>query len=89
MRVYSICRKCAEVHLADLECPSCAIGTSPSRVPAPILRPRRPRVDDAAPASFPSDGSPARRRVVRASAFVVSAYVFAVVVLLLAVFAQA
>ena len=91
MRVYSICRKCAEVHLAELECPGCcAIGTLAARVPTPIVRPRRQRAaDDAAPASFPSDGAPGRRGVVRASAFVVSAYVFAVLVLLLAVFAQA
>lgn len=88
MRAYSICRKCAEVHLAELECPGCcAIGTFPAR---PIVRPRRPRAaDDAAPASFPSDGSFGRRGVVRASAVVVSAYVVAVVVLLIAVFAQA
>ena len=92
MRVYSICRKCAEVHPADLECPSCcAIGTSAAaRVQSPVVRPRRQRAaDDAAPASFPSDGAPGRRGLFRASAFVVSAYVFAVVVLLLAVFAQA
>ena len=91
MRVYSICRKCAEVHLAELECPGCcAIGTLAVRVASPVVRPRRQRAaDDAAPASFPSDGALARRGVVRASAFVVSAYVFAVVVLLLAVFAQA
>lgn len=90
MRVYSICRKCAEVHLAELECPGCcAIGTVPARPPVPIVRPRRPVVEDAAASSFPSDASLARRSVVRASAFVVSAYVFAVVVLILAVFAQA
>ena len=90
MRVYSICRKCAEVHPAELDCPGCcAIDTLAVRVASPIVRSRRPRAaDDSAPASFPSDGAPGRRRVARASAFVVSAYVFAVVVLLLAVFAQ-
>lgn len=89
MRVYSICRKCAEVHPAELECPGCrAIGTKPARA-LPVIRSRRPDDDRPAPASFPSDGSIARRGVVRASALVVSAYVFAVVVLLLAVFAQA
>lgn len=88
MRVYSICRKCAEVHPAELECPGCcAIGTRPARA-LPVIRSRRPD-DRPAPASFPSDGSIARRGVVRASALVVSAYVFAVLVLLLAVFAQA
>lgn len=90
MRVYSICRKCAEVHPAELECPTCcAVGTFRPVRAAPIIRPRRPAPADAPPASFASDGSLARRGVVRASALVVSAYVFAVVVLLLAVFAQA
>lgn len=89
MRVYSICRKCAEVHPAELECPACAIGTFPiGVVHAPVVRARRPVADPIGPSAFPSDGSPARR-VARASALVVSAYVFAVVVLLLAVFAQA
>ena len=88
MRVYSICRKCAEVHPAELECPACAIDTSPPRVRAPVVRARRPAADLIGPTAFPSDGSPARR-VARASALVVSAYVVAVVVLLLAVFAQA
>jgi hypothetical protein len=89
MRVYSICRKCAEVHPAELECPGCcAIGTLPARA-APVIRPRRPAPDQTGPSSFPSDGSTARRGVARASALVVSAYVVAVVVLLLAVFAQA
>lgn len=86
MRVYSICRKCAEVHPAELECPACAIDTFPPR--ARVLRARRPAADLIGPTAFPSDGSPARR-VARASALVVSAYVVAVVVLLLAVFAQA
>jgi hypothetical protein len=89
MRVYSICRKCAEVHPADLECPICAIGTLPLAAPLPVVRARRPVPEQAGPSAFPSDGSPARRGVARASALVVSAYVFAVVVLLLAVFAQA
>ncbi len=89
MRVYSICRKCAEVHPAELDCPGCcAIGTLPARA-LPVIRARRRDDDAAAPASFPSDGSIARRGVVRASALVVSAYVFAVVVLLVAVFARA
>jgi hypothetical protein len=88
MRVYSICRKCAEVHSAELECPACcAIGTLPARS-VPIIRSRRPAPDGAGPSSFPSDGSIARRGVVRASALVVSAYLFAVVVLLIAVFAR-
>ena len=90
MRVYSICRKCAEVHLAELECPGCcAIGAVPAWPPVPVVRPRRPVVEEAAASSFASDTSLARRGVVRASAFVVSAYVFAVLVLILAVFAQA
>jgi hypothetical protein len=89
MRVYSICRKCAEVHPADLDCPFCAIGTFPLRAPVPVIRARRPAPDQVGPSAFPSDGTPTRRRVMRASALVVSAYVFAVVVLLLAVFAQA
>ena len=88
MRVYSICRKCAEVHSAELECPGCAIGTLPAR-PLPIIRSRRPAPEAAGPSAFPSDGSSGRRGVVRASALVVSAYLFAVVVLLIAVFAQA
>ena len=88
MRVYSICRKCAEVHPAEMECPGCcAIGTLPARA-LPVVRSRRP-ADHPVPGSYPSDGSMARRGVVRASALVVSAYVFAVLVLLLAVFAQA
>ena len=86
MRVYSICRKCAEVHPAELECPACAVDTSMPR--ARVLRARHPAADLIGPTAFPSDGSPARR-VARASALVVSAYVVAVVVLLLAVFAQA
>ena len=88
MRVYSICRKCAEVHSAELECPGCAIGTLPARS-VPIIRSRRPEPETAGPSSFPSDGSSVRRGVVRASALVVSAYLFAVVVLLIAVFARA
>ena len=87
MRVFSICRKCAEVHLAELECPGCAIGTlpAPQRI---LLRSRRAPDEPAAP-SFAADSSLARRGMIRASTLVVSAYVFAVVVLLLAVFAQA
>ncbi len=88
MRVYSICRKCAEVHPAALECPVCAIGTFPVAA-LPVIRARRPAPDQVGPSAFPSDGSPARRGMARASALVVSAYLFAVVVLLLAVFAQA
>jgi hypothetical protein len=88
MRVYSICRKCAEVHPADLECPVCAVGTFPLAARLPVIRARRPAADQVGPSAFPSDGSPARRGMARASALVVSAYVFAVVVLLLAVFAQ-
>jgi len=88
MRVYSICRKCAEVHPAELECPACAIDTFSPRVRAPVVRSRRPAADLNGPTVFPSDGSPSRR-VARASALVVSAYVVAVVVLLLAVFARA
>jgi hypothetical protein len=89
MRVYSICRKCAEVHPAELDCPACAIGTFPIAAPVPVIRARRPVADEVGASAFPSDGSPARRGMARASALVVSAYVFAVVVLLLAVFAQA
>jgi hypothetical protein len=88
MRVYSICRKCAEVHPAELECPACAIATVQRVAPVPVIRARR-KADQVGPSAFPSDGSPARRGMARASALVVSAYVFAVVVLLLAVFAQA
>ena len=88
MRAYSICRNCAEVHPAELECPGCA---SPMvRAPArPVIRSRR--VDDEIGGQHPVAPPPAqvRRGVVRASTVVVSAYVFAVVVLLLAVFAQA
>jgi hypothetical protein len=88
MRAYSICRNCAEVHPAELECPACAgpMVRAPAR---PIIRSRR--VDDDAGAHHPVAPPPAqvRRGVVRASTVVVSAYVFAVVVLLLAVFAQA
>jgi hypothetical protein len=89
MRVYSICRKCAEVHPAELECPACAIGALPIAAPVRVIRARRPVADQVGPSAFPSDGSPSRRGMARASALVVSAYVFAVVVLLLAVFARA
>lgn len=87
MRVYSICRKCAEVHPADLECPACALGTLPVAAAAPVIRSRHRLADPVGSSAFPSDGSPARR-VARASALVVSAYVVAVVVLLIAVFAR-
>ena len=86
MMVYSICRKCAEVHLAQSECPGCAIGTLPAR--GIVLRSRRPKDEPAAP-SFAADALLARRGVVRASTVVVSAYVLAVLMLLLAVFAKA
>lgn len=90
MRVYAICRNCAEVHPAELECPACAAGARlPAPPPRPVVRSRRQRDDHAVPGSFASDGSLSRRGVRRATAFVVSAYVVAVVVLLLAVFAQA
>ena len=89
MRIYSICRKCAEVHPAELECAGCcAIGTLPARPAAPVIRSRRP-APEAGPSSFPSDGTIARFGMARASALVVSAYLFAVVVLIIAVFARA
>jgi hypothetical protein len=89
MRVYAICRNCAEVHPAELECPACVAGLLPALPARPVVRSRRAAGDDALPGSFASDGSLARRGVRRATAFVVSAYLVAVVVLLLAVFAQA
>ena len=85
MRLYSICRNCAEVHPVELACPSC--HPLPHTAPAVPARPRaRPRDDAALIAALEP---PPSRGLWRASTVVVSAYVLAVVVLILAVVAQA
>ena len=85
MRLYSICRNCAEVHLAEMECPACrpARHMAP-RAPAAALPPNR-RDHERVPALEPAPA----RGLLRASTVVVSAYLLAVLVLILAVVAQA
>jgi hypothetical protein len=81
MRLFSICRNCAEVHPVETACPACPPRPHTRDTAAVELRPRRPARAALEPA--PS------RSLWRASTVVVSAYVLAVVVLILAVFAQA
>jgi hypothetical protein len=85
MRWFTICRNCAEVHPAEMECPACrpaAHIARPAPAAAAIVAPRvRDRV-------APLEPTPARR-LLRASTLVVSAYLLAVLVLILAVVAQA
>ncbi|HUS64735.1 MAG TPA: hypothetical protein VMZ28_09350 [Kofleriaceae bacterium] len=86
MRLFSICRNCAEVHPVETACPACHplphLAAAAGRTP-PYRRAR----DEAAP--LPALEPARSRGMWRASTVVVSAYVLAVVVLILAVFAQA
>lgn len=87
MRLFSICRNCAEVHPVETACPAChplphMARPAPGRTP-----PHRRGGDEAAP--LPAVEPARSRGMWRASTVVVSAYVLAVVVLILAVFAQA
>lgn len=84
MRLFSICRNCAEVHPVEIECPACHPVAHMAR---PVARsPRRAR-DQAA--SLPALEPAPSHRLLRASTVVVSAYLLAVLVLILAVVAQA
>jgi hypothetical protein len=85
MRVYAVCRKCAEVHLGNLGCPRCArrlIAQPPGfsafgdeTTPTPI--PARPE-----PTSLATPTAPAR--IWRLSTLVVGAYLLIVLGLLAA-----
>ena len=86
MRMFSICRNCAEVHPAEMECPAChPLAHTAARTPP--ARTRRRERDLAAP--IPAVEPSPQRRLVRASTVLVSLYVTAVVLLLLVVAAQA
>lgn len=83
MRVYAICRQCAEVHLASAGCPDCARtaalgrrGESPGRAPGR---------DGPGDAQGPLIEQSPRQRRVWLSAAVLSAYLLAILGLLAAV----
>lgn len=86
MRVYAICRQCAEVHLAGAGCPGCARavaiggrgGSSPPGRDGPVEG-RGARGETTALVDQP------RRRRVWLSAAVLSAYLLAILGLLAAV----
>ena len=97
MRVYAVCRKCAEVHLSDAGCPRCArraLLAQPSGVSTLALATAAEFTREgsvAAPAS-PGDAvqaSPAAStppaRLVRLSTAVIGAYLLLVFALLAAV----
>ena len=89
MRLYSICRNCAEVHPVESACPACH-PLPHTALAAPGRTPRHARHRDQADAMMIAAVEPAPSRGLwRASTVVVSAYVLAVVVLILAVVAQA
>jgi hypothetical protein len=99
MRVYAVCRKCAEVHLADVGCQGCArrstlsvpekadprlaIGTRPLEPP----RGAKGAAKGARPEPM-ALASPLRRPWLRASTVVITIYLVAIVTLLVAALAE-
>jgi hypothetical protein len=93
MTVYAICRNCAEVHPASLPCPGCAsFGSDRMRTAdAPVAAQTpavAPGLEPLPRALQPHPHHPVARPLLRMSSVVVSAYFFAVLVLVIAVLAQ-